>query len=88
MLKSRHYIKGDWPRFAVMYCLKERLRSYLLKHEKMPPVLYASSNMGNLYPYDLCGFAIKHKMMLKFIPRKGYEDPWFCFGTEEDGYVL
>ena len=84
MLTDKFYCKTDWKYSAVNYCLNEKLKKYLLKNEKMPTILFASNNMGNLYPHSIVGYAIKYKLKIVFIHRKGSENPWFCFGKEGD----
>ena len=78
MIKT--YVKATWSNSAVLYALRKKYWNYIQREETEPSVLYASNNMGNTFAMPLCYFAIKCGLVIKFVERKGYEDPFFYFG--------
>lgn len=78
-------IKSDWNHGAVMYVLKTRYDQYVKNKAVQPICLYCSSDVGGLYPYAICAFAIKRGLRIVFMPTDG-RDPWIAYGgmTEED----
>lgn len=80
---NRTYVDPDWSRGAVSYALRENWHRYYLKYGAKPSYILASNNMGNFFPFVLCYFAIRHNLVIKFVPNDGYK-PFFYFSDSYD----
>lgn len=78
---NRTHVDSDWNNGAVSYALRHTLRRYTEKTGSYPNTIYASSNLGNFFPFVLCTFAIRHKLVIKFVANGKYK-PFFYFGSE------
>ena len=89
MTKTRlHRVGSDWSKYGIDICMHNAYIGWIDANNKKPTVLYCSSNFGQLYQLSLCGFAVKHKLIVVFIPRKGFEEPYFYFGDEDGQETL
>lgn len=78
-----HRVGSDWAKYGIDSCMHNAYVKYINKNGKVPRVLYCSSNFGQLYQLSVCGFAVKHKLIVVFIPRKGFEEPYFYYGDND-----
>ena len=78
---NRTHVDPEWNNGAVSYALRHALRRYTEKTGSYPNTIYASGNLGNFFPFVLCTFAIRHKLVIKFVANGKYK-PFFYFGSE------
>lgn len=78
-----HRVGSDWAKYGIDICMHNAYMKYIRENDKVPRVLYCSSNFGQLYQLSVCGFAVKHKLIVVFIPRKGFEEPYFYYGDDD-----
>ena len=78
---NRTHVDPEWNNGAVSYALRHTWRRYTDETGSYPNTLYASSNLGNFFPFVLCTFAIRYKLVIKFVAN-GKNKPFFYFGSE------
>lgn len=74
----RNFVDPEWSRGSVSYSLRKNLKKHFDKTGIYPDTIYASNNMGNFFPFVLCTFAIRNKLVIRFVPNDGHK-PFFYF---------
>ena len=80
-------VKSDWPPYAINHCLKSYYLKFIDKNSFRPKVLYCSTNMAILFHSEIVHWAVKNDLILKFVQRKNFEDPYFCYGGKHEETV-
>lgn len=78
MIRCSRKVDTSWTSSGFYRALSACYWAYVRAEETEPSVLYCTSDIGSLYPYAVCMFAIRTGLRLKFIAKA--DKPYFFYG--------